>query len=104
MTYKVYSVIYDSLGKEGLCAVAVSGTSKKAAIARLRDNRPANVIQAAEIVGRKPEYYQNRIEGTCNLLNPQDPPPQADTPESRAIRESNAEHIRALMASGQIAQ
>lgn len=86
--YKVYSVIYRS-PHYGLAAVAVSSETEQGAKARLRDHRPCEIIDIQEIEGRKPEWEQDRIEGTVDLLNPMKAPPQADTREAEAIRASN---------------
>lgn len=86
--YNVFTVIYKGAG-EGWCAVAVSAESGSAAMARVRGNRPAEFMRAFRIDGRKPQYAQDRIEGTCDLRNQLLPPPEAGTKSAEEIRTSN---------------
>src|SRR3990167_3957117 len=89
-------VVYRGDG-EGPCAVSVSASSKRAAILRLKDNRPADVIHAEIILGRKPEYDQDRIEGTIDMSDPVKAVPPAGSREAERVRESNANIIRQWM-------
>lgn len=95
LKYDVYSIIYRS-PSYGLAAVAVSGSSKHAAIKRLTGHRPAEVVHAEIIQGRQPEWEQDRIEGTVDLISPLSPPPQADTQRADEIRASNREIIHKM--------
>lgn len=90
--FKVYRVIYRS-PDYGLAAVAVSSDTAQGAKDRLRSHRPAKILHVDEIPGRRPEYAQDRIEGTVDLENPMAPPPQADSPRAERIRRSNARLI-----------
>jgi len=89
VTYRVWQIAYDSGDRDGMCVVAVSSETRQRAIARLKGNRRAEIIFAKLIPNRKPEYAQDRIEGTCDLQNPTAPPPQAGTLQANTIRMAN---------------
>lgn len=91
MTYNVYAVIYRS--PDGLSAVAVSSQSRWTAGARVHNERTATIIDVFQIDGRKPEWKQDRIEGTCDLRNLQAKPPVAGSEVADEIREANVSAI-----------
>ena len=100
MAHQVYAVIYDSPGArgDGLMAVAVSASSPAAARSRVTGNRDAQIIHVEIIEGRRPEYGQDRIEGTVDLANPLAPVPHPGSKEADAIWRRNKDAIRKRFA------
>lgn len=95
MIYRVYAVIYQSPSRdEGLCAVAVSASSPKAARARLMGNRPAKIIHVELIEGRQAEWAQDRIEGTMDLADPMKHAPFPSDEAAADMRRRNKDIIR----------
>lgn len=96
MAHKVYAVVYDSPGSrgDGLMAVAVSASSATAAKSRVTGNRSAQIIHVELVEGRRPQYEQDRIEGTVDLANPLAPAPHAGSKEADAICRRNRAAIR----------
>lgn len=90
--YKVFAVTYWNYDDE-YATVAVSALHASGAVARLKGHREAQIISVSEIVGRKPQYDQDRIEGTCDLANPMQSPPHADSIQDRDIRLRNKSQI-----------
>lgn len=91
MDREVYAVIY-KCPKDGWSAVAVSAYTGSAAIHRVRQ-RKTDFCRAIKIKGRKAEYEQERIEGTCDLRDPTRPAPQAGSQEADEVFASNKQVI-----------
>lgn len=96
MPYIVYKIISRSK-PEGLRATAVSADSVKAAKKRFTGfNTDAEVLDVEAIPGRSPEWEQDRIEGTCDLRDPQAKPPSAGSQSAEKIRASNRQILNQL--------
>lgn len=101
LTYNVYKIISRLHEPSyGLCAIAVSADSKKAAIKRFTGHyKKAEIIDVEVIEGRKPEWDQDRIEGTIDLSNPQKKPPSAGTRTADEIRSTNRQILSQIYKS-----